>query len=130
MPDDPISPVSPVSPVPPSKQLVVVPAQTPANTAGAESSSFTVQQSASIWGNVGLILGALIAISPDILGLFSIVAPNSEYARIGGILLAMASKVNSMLVDRRFIGYRSEQGVAEKTGTITPKTTVETTVNQ
>jgi hypothetical protein len=80
------------------------------NTIGSQSSSYQVQQSAKIWGNIGLVLGVVVAIGPQIL---PILPENSKYAIIAGSIVSAASLLYKGLVDRGFIHGATTRKVAE-----------------
>lgn len=77
---------------------------------GTESSSYKVQQSASRWGNVGTILGALIAAGGMVVPMLP---ANSKWAIIVGGAVAVMSQVYKGLIELGYMKGRADIGVAE-----------------
>lgn len=113
-------------PIPDPAPLVL----TPPNTNGVGSTEFTVQQSAKLWGNVGIILGLILAIGPIALGM---IPPDSKVVPIVGGLITIAGQVSKILVDLGYLRARTDVKVAQQAAAQTTQAKGDTstvTVNQ
>lgn len=80
------------------------------NSVGVNSSSFKVQQSAKLWGNIGMVLGAITALGG---ALIPALPANSKWAVLAGGVVSVASMVYKGLVDLGYLKGQADKAAVE-----------------
>lgn len=75
---------------------------------GAETTEYARTKSASIWGAVGMVIGAIVAFGPQVMEqIGGVVGENSQAYLIGGLVLSIASVVYKFGIDAGYIQSRT-----------------------
>lgn len=75
---------------------------------GDATTEYKRAKSASVWGTIGMILGAIVAFGPQIMtALGGVVAEDSLPYLIGGLVLSIASVVYKFGIDAGYIQSRT-----------------------
>ncbi len=76
--------------------------------AGIETTEYARAKSASVWGVVGMVLGTIVAMGPQVLETMSGVVPtNSKIYLVGGLVLSLASVLYKFGIDAGYIQSRT-----------------------
>jgi len=75
---------------------------------GEETTEYARTKSASVWGIIGMILGAIVAFGPKIMGAMGgVVAEDSLPYLLGGLVLSLASVFYKFGIDAGYIQSRT-----------------------
>jgi hypothetical protein len=81
---------------------------TEAVKAGAETTEYARTKSASVWGTVGMILGAIVAFGPQVMAqIGGVVGESNQAYLIGGLVLSISSVVYKFGIDAGYIQSRT-----------------------
>lgn len=75
---------------------------------GETTTEYARAKSASVWGTVGMILGAIVAFGPQVIAqIGGVVGESSQAYLIGGLVLSIASVVYKFGIDAGYIQSRT-----------------------